>query len=360
MTNRERFLRTMHYESVDRPPIWTDGPWPDTFERWYAEGYPKGVELEAFLGVDAHHYHGAAIDTFLIPPIEPTVLEDHGDYIIRRDCFGATIKDFKDHTTMPQWLDYLVKTPRDLEALTERLEWNGGRGRVPADWDAQVHKIKASGLGAVAAGGSYYGILRNLMGMERLSLMYYDAPEVIKRYSDTYFNIIMRTLERAFADLPGEIIYVGFNEDFAYRNAPLLSPAMFREFIMPYYQEVTAFARSRGVDLFWLDSDGNIRALLPDLLAAGINIFYPMECAAGMDPLAIRRDFGRAVRMIGGIDKRALAAGKDAIVKEVRTKVPPLIAEGGYIPRVDHSVGTDISLENYLFYFKQLRECLCC
>jgi uroporphyrinogen decarboxylase len=194
------------------------------------------------------------------------------------------------------------------------------------------------------------------MGMEQLSVMLYDAPEAIKRFNAKYHAVIMRTMERAFRDLKGEIVCGQAGEDFAYKTAPLLSPAMYREFIMPHQQEAVDYCKSRGVDLFWFDSDGNIRALLPDLLKAGINIFYPMECAAGMDPLAIRREFGRDVRMIGGIDKIELAKGKPAILQEMRRKIPPLLKEGGYVPMIDHSVGSDISLENYSYYMETLKE----
>ena len=355
MTNRERFLRAMHYEPVDRPPFFMDGLWPDTWERWYREGYPKGKTLEEFLGVEGLHYHGLSIDTFLIPPIPPVVLEEHDQWVTRRDCYGATLRDFKDQTTMPMWLDYMVKTPADLYPLIEKLQWNDGLGRIPANWPDKVREIRASGLGCVASGGSYYGNLRNLMGVEALSVMYYDAPEALRAYNDAYFNVIMRTLEIAFRDLRGEILYVSFGEDFAYKTAPLLSPAMYREFIMPYHRQVTEFAKANGVDLFWFDSDGNITEMIPHLLAAGVNMMYPIEVAAGMDPCALRKTFGRDLRMIGGIDKRALAQDKAAIRREVFSR-RDMVREGGYLPRVDHSVGTDISLANFVYYFDCMKE----
>lgn len=356
MTNRERFVRTMHFEPVDHPPFFMASLWPDTWERWYREGYPQGAAPAEYFGYEEFHYHSVGIDTFLIPPIVPAILEDHGEFVIRRDCFGATIKDFKDHTSMPQWLDYGIKEPADLEPLMERLEWNNGAGRMPADWDARVKTIKESGLGCQVSIGSYYGILRSLMGVERMSTMLYDAPETIQRYNARYHDLIMRVLERAFRDLKGEIICGSGGEDFAYKTAPLLSPDMYREFIMPHHRATVDYCKSQGVDLFWFDSDGNYLSLMPDLLKAGINIFWPMECAAGMDPLTVRRRFGRAARMIGGIDKMEVAKGKEAIRREMSRKIPPLIEEGGYIPAIDHSVGADISLENYRCYVETLKE----
>jgi uroporphyrinogen decarboxylase len=356
LTNRERFYNVMHYLPVDHPPFFIDGLWPDTYELWYGQGYPRGVELEDYLGIERLRYHGVPIDSFLIPANEIRILEEDENFVIKTDHYGATIKDFKDHTSMPHWVDFPVKTPGDLEALIDRLQWNGGAGRIPADWDAQVAAWKADGLGVVATGGSYYGALRNLMGVELLSTMLYDAPESLQRYNDAYFEIIMRILERVFADLPGEVLYLWFGEDFAYKTAPLLSPAMYRKFIMPYHQAIVELARSHGVDIFFFDSDGNINLMLPHLLEAGINLFYPVECAAGLDPLTLRATYGRDLRMIGGIDKRALATSKPAIRAELERKVPPLIADGGYIPRVDHSVGTDISLEHFRYYMEVLLE----
>ena len=60
--------------------------------------------------------------------------------------------------------------------------------------------------------------------------------------------------------------------------------------------------------------------------------------------------------MVGGIDKREVAKGKEAIKQEVMKKVPKLIEEGGYIPKIDHSVCSDISLENYSYFTNLLKE----
>ena len=74
-----------------------------------------------------------------------------------------------------------------------------------------------------------------------------------------------------------------------------------------------------------------------------------------MDPLELRNRYGKDVQMMGGIDKREIAKGKEAIKKEVK-KIPKLINEGGYIPRIDHSISSDISFQNYKYYIKLLKE----
>ena len=96
-----------------------------------------------------------------------------------------------------------------------------------------------------------------------------------------------------------------------------------------------------------LDSDGNTEVLLPLMIEAGINCHWPLEVAAGMDPIKIHQKYGKNLALAGGIDKRELAKGKEAIRKEIERKIG---RDGGYIPSVDHTIPPDVSLENFLYY----------
>ena len=355
MNNRERYLKTMHFEKVDHPPFQLAAPWEETFQRWYREGYPRGRELHDFLEVEPLKARDVNIDTFLIPPFEEKVEYEDDRIVIKRDCFGARLRTFKNQASVPQWLDYAIKTESDLLKLIDRLNPDLEE-RLPKDWEEKKKKRgQDTDCLTFASGGSYYGTLRNLMGVERLSLMLCDSPDVIKKFNDAYHHLIMTVLEKAFNDLDN-IDFLRFGEDFAYKTSSLISPRMYREFIMPYHKAVTDFARSKGVDIFFFDSDGNLNEMLPHLLEGGVNLIFPVECAAGMDPLGLRRKFGKRLRMIGGIDKMEIAKGKEAIKREVLKKVPPLIKEGGYIPCIDHSVPPDIPLEDYLYYIDLLKE----
>jgi uroporphyrinogen decarboxylase len=109
------------------------------------------------------------------------------------------------------------------------------------------------------------------------------------------------------------------------------------------------------VKVIELDSDGNTEALLPMLIEAGFNCHWPLESAANMDPVKIRKKYGTSLALMGGIDKRELAKGKKAIEEELRRKVLPMLETGGYIPTVDHTIPPDVSLENALYYFELKR-----
>jgi uroporphyrinogen decarboxylase len=141
----------------------------------------------------------------------------------------------------------------------------------------------------------------------------------------------------------------------AFNNGPLISPKHVEKLMVPNYRRVNETLRSRGVDIIGVDSDGKLDKLIPLWLEGGINFVYPNEVAAGNDVAALRQQFGREMRLVGGIDKRELAKGRDAIGKELERRLP-LIADGGYLPSVDHSVPPDISFDNYLAYLELYRE----
>ena len=167
---------------------------------------------------------------------------------------------------------------------------------------------------------------------------------------------IIATCQRALEDV--EVDFFFWHEDFAYNSGPLVSPKIFKDFLLQRYRRVNDFLRAHGVDIIFLDSDGNLTALIPLLLEAGINGLFPCECAAQQDPIELRKEFGRDLLLWGGIDKRALTADQKTIKHELISKLPYLIESGGYIPTLDHFVPPDVSYQNFLFYLDLKRKIL--
>jgi uroporphyrinogen decarboxylase len=75
-----------------------------------------------------------------------------------------------------------------------------------------------------------------------------------------------------------------------------------------------------------------------------------------MDYRNIRREFGRDLGLIGGIDLDVLRRDKEAIRREIEEKVPPLLADGGYVPLADGRVREDVAFENYTYYRRLLEQ----
>jgi uroporphyrinogen decarboxylase len=141
-------------------------------------------------------------------------------------------------------------------------------------------------------------------------------------------------------------------EDMCHKTGPLISPAWFREFMLPHMKRVTRGLHDVGIDIIMVDSDGRVDELLPLWLEAGVNLHYPLEAAAGCDPLRYRELYGRDILLMGGIDKRVMRDGctRADVEREVMAKVPALWKQGGYSPMVDHAVPPDVPFELFRHY----------
>ncbi|MFH0797017.1 MAG: uroporphyrinogen decarboxylase family protein [Candidatus Omnitrophota bacterium] len=356
MNNLERFLKVIKFEEVDHPPLLVDGPWSDTLTRWYQEGYPKGVGLEEYFEVEPLRFEYVGPNTGLYPPPEEKTISEDDGVIIKMDHYGRRVRDFKNSTTMPEWLEFPVKGPKDLERIIkEHFDLSLMEERWSKDWQEKKKEwLKPErAFGLFLDGGCYYNTLRNLAGVEYASYLFYDAPDLVDELFERINVICLEGLKKVLPEI--KVDYLGFGEDIAYKTSTLISTEMYRRFLQPRYKRVTEFAGSYGLDVTWYDSDGDVKPFMDLYFESGIDCFAPCEVAAGMDPVELRRRYGKRIKMIGGIDKREVARGKEAIKKEVLKKLP-VIEEGGYIPKIDHSISSDISLDNYSYYLNLMKE----
>jgi len=132
---------------------------------------------------------------------------------------------------------------------------------------------------------------------------------------------------------------------------------MYAEIVLPSYDPVLEVLARRGVEAIIFISWANPRRLLPAIIERGFNCLWAYEAnPQAMDYRELRREFGPGLRLIGGIDLDVLRQDKDAIRREVEEKVPPLLADGGYIPMLDGRVRADVPFENYVFYKRLLEK----
>lgn len=357
MTNRERFLMLMDYKPVDCVPLHLVKPWTDTIARWRNEGLPPDVDPHEYLGItDCLKVYNSGYVFGLYPEFEKRICERTDEYTIFIDEMGRTVKNFNNHTSMPEWLDQPVKSPDDLKfILKEHLDVEHPDARFPAGFEDKLRSESAAGRLIMVNGGGFYWILRSLAGVDGASYLLYDAPELVEELFERLEMQIIEGLRRTLKVCQPDVL--GYGEDVAFKTGPLMSPDMFRTMIIPRYRRILKAAAAGGIKHTWYDSDGDIRMLLPDMLDIGIDCFAPCEVAANMQPNELRRQYGRKIRMIGGIDKRQIAAGKRAIDAELE-RILPVIKEGGYIPSIDHSVSADISWSDYCYFLEKLQKML--
>jgi uroporphyrinogen-III decarboxylase len=147
------------------------------------------------------------------------------------------------------------------------------------------------------------------------------------------------------------------HEDFAGKSGPLVGPAQIAEHFAPYYRAIWEPLAERGARLFQMDTDGNINAVIPALLDCGINCLYPMEPAAGMDAVEVRRTCGRKLAMLGGIDKHVLRGDRAAIRRELEYKLSTALRTGCALG-LDHQIPNGTPLAHYRYYVDLGREIL--
>jgi uroporphyrinogen decarboxylase len=349
MTNRERYFATFRYESLDHPPLMLGGPWPETVRRWQAEGMPAGVDLYDYFGLEPVQYLYIGPSTRMFPAWEEKLLEETETHVTLRTSKGSTVKRCKgmEQAGAEHYLDYPIHGPEDMGWLAEKLDPNVP-GRDDGSWRQKLEEKRGRPETILLSDfGSFFGDLHEHMGTEQTLTAFYDHPELIHFYNDKIATLCEVSMDKV---LPlGGVDYMGGHEDMAYKGAPMISPAMFREFLMPYYRRTVTKARGYGQWIFMQDCDGDFRLLLPLWLEVGVNGMAPCEVAAGIDVGELRAEYGRELLLSGGIDKRAIAAGKAETKAELekRYKTAEL---GGYIPGIDHGVPPDVSWENYSYY----------
>jgi len=346
MNSRERYVATTHYQERDRIYQWEMGPYEETIKRWHREGLPLDTDWAYFSGYD--RFEVAPVDVGLCPGFEYETIEETGEYEIYRDRDGVIKKKLRNAPppAMPQYLEYPLKGRDQWPEFKKRLNPDSP-ARFPVHWESIKKQYLNRDFPLGIHAGSLYGWLRNWMGVEGISLAVYDDPAFLEQAATEMTDCVLAVLEKAFEGV--EYDFAVFWEDMAYKTSSLISPAHYRKIFLPQYRRITDRLHRAGIDILMLDSDGNVEELIPCWLDVGINFIYPMEVAAGMDVVALRKKFGKELLIGGGMDKRILASDKNAIKKMVEDKVA-LMQEGGYVPGCDHAITPDISWENYRYY----------
>ncbi|MGB9642746.1 MAG: uroporphyrinogen decarboxylase family protein [Candidatus Ratteibacteria bacterium] len=356
MTPRERWQNVFHFRPVDRIFNMEFGWWTDTLIRWHNEGLPQEVDTigkgDLFFGFD--RMLSVPVNLGLDPVFKTETIEETEKYIVTRDSTGVIAKQFKDGTSsIPHYIKFPIENRSDWLEFKKRLSPDSNRYPSEKDWQEFKKIAENCKNPVIIGGGSLFGWLRNWMGFENCLMAFYDQPDLIEEMIEYMCEFVLKVDERALNEI--KIDAVSMWEDMAFKTQPMISPALFRKYLVPRYKKLSARFRKAGIDLIFIDCDGNINELVELWLNAGINIMFPLEINSGSDPVQLRKRFGKKVLLMGGVDKKALIEGPSAIDRELE-RIKPVVEEGGYIPHVDHRVPPDVSLKNYLYYLEKKRE----
>lgn len=364
MTHRERFHRVFTYQPVDRIPFYFFGAWPETKRRWIAEGFTGECDLSADKGpqlpgmdpdweVGLWDNHGMVV-TGPIGDIEPIVLEEYDDKRVVRSATGKVDLIYTGGTSISHTITHpLEPTRASWDHFKRWLDVDDPR-RVPDDRPQIAQRLNARDAVTCFMGGSFYGWLRDFMGVVNLSYLMYDDPVLLEEMVETLAEHFMRLLEPVLKICRFDFVY--FFEDCCGASGPLFSPKVYRAVFDRYYQKLIRFYKSMGVPLALIDSDGVVDPLVSCWLGSGFDIVFPVEVGVwGANPAQFREKFGSDLRMFGGVDKRLISGPEEALRRHL-FQCKKEADKGGYIPIPDHRIPPEVSYEQMKTYVRVFRE----
>jgi uroporphyrinogen decarboxylase len=381
MESVERLKATYNFQPVDRLFRRDFYIWNEALLRWQGEGMPIKVfldktcedtiepgeypdELNELFGYDERADFPVGMlgwcEPAFVPEIEPKVIESTDDYDIVLDEAGRTVRFKKGlrHGFMPTYLKHAVSCDNDWhEDIAPLLDVN-----TPARWNDMPGVIEEA-KSANAAGKMIcqrviggYMYLRALVGPEGICYMFMDNPALVHKMMRQWLELADAVTTRVQQHVEIDELFLA--EDISYNHGLLVSPDMIREFLFPYYSQLIANIRSRQKDkrlFIQIDTDGFVGDTIDLYLEVGMDVMSPFEIAAGNDVVQIAKKYPNLV-MCGGIDKRILADGKEAIDDYLQRVIPFMVKRGGYIPTCDHGVPDNVSYENYMYYRKRIMQ----
>ena len=347
MTSRERIQKIMNFEVPDRIGIF-DWHWAAALNRWREEGLPEDANLSKHFGYDMI---SIGVDSSF--RLERKILEETEETYIERNSFGMTQRQWKgEKQGAPHQIDTVVKTRSDWEGLKNRFMPSSDRFE-----DNVVQKTRQLHEEGYWINYWYlepFELVWRFFGFKETLMLMAEDPEFLSELFEACADQVIDNFDEAVArgaEFDGNFA----GGDLAGKNGPLFSPRMYRELLMPHHRRIFQHFNNRGVPTFY-HGDGDERELLDSLIEAGVVAMHPLEQKAGMDLFDLKRGYGDKLVLFGGIDVRNLGGSREEIEKEIRTKVPVAMENGGYIYCVDHSVAPSVSYENYLYVLHLIRE----
>ena len=170
----------------------------------------------------------------------------------------------------------------------------------------------------------------------------------------------LRNLERYLEAVGDYIQIIQMGDDLGTQHGPQISPRLYREMIKPRHQRVYSTVKEQSDIYVFLHSCGAIFDFIPDLIEAGVDILNPVQTSArGMDPVALKREFGHRITFWGGgcDTQRVLPRGTPEEVREdVRERLRVFAPGGGYVFAAVHNIQPDVPPENLVAMFQAVRE----
>lgn len=339
MNTRERVTRMFEHREADRVPV-TDIAWQGAIARWKREGMPADADYVNFFGLDRMMLLYADNS----PRFEAKVLEETDRYRIYTTSWGTTQKEFKELDSTPEFLDFTIHDPDSWRKAKERITPSDDR----INWaylEKNYRRLREEG--AWMAADLYFGfdwMHSWVVGTENILIALIEEPEwcveMFHHFLDTHLALFDRMWEKGY-----EFDAIRWPDDLGYKGTTFFSVDMYRELLKPVHKKAIDWAHKKGIKAC-MHSCGQITGFIPDFIDIGLDCLNPLEVKAGVDPVAVKKQYGDKLVLHGGANA-ALFHDREAFEAQMREIFPAMKENGGYIFSSDHSVPPQVSLEDY-------------
>ncbi len=339
MTSKERWLAVLRRETPDRIPMDYWATDEATAKLMKHLGLSTGRELFARLHIDQPLKLEPA---YVGPPIPPG-----------RDIYGCGYQDVDYGTGVyPECVHHPLADCATIDEIEAAITWPS------ADW------FDVASLADQIAGNEDRPI-RNIdcepfltyVDMRGMAQAYMDLStnrEIVEHCLDRLFDFRYEVARRIFETLPGQVDIMYVAEDFGAQENLLFSPRLIREIFIPRMKRVMDLVHEAGATVF-THSDGAIRPIIPDLIAAGMDALNPIQWRCkGMEREGLKRDFGDRIILHGGVDnQQTLPFGTvEDVRQEVIDNIRIMGDGGGYILAPCHNIQAVSPPENVVALYE--------
>lgn len=367
MDSRERTFLALNYEQPDRVPLdlWLSaGMWRKLEEQ-------RGVTQDAFLDAHDVDLRYIAGPRYVGPPLSTFPDGSREDlWGVRRHTVELHLRDGAGCDAVERYQE-LSASP--LAGATSVAQIEAYEHWPSADWfdyggiAEQCRAIRSQGRVAVFMGDRLNRIAQlkpamYLRGIEHILLDMSLNPEIARAILRHIRDFSLAYAERIFEAADGGLDMLLTGDDFGAQNGPLLSPAMWTDFLAPGFAEYVALAKRYGLRVMH-HTCGGVRPLIPLMMRRGLDVLQSLQPEArGMDPFELKAAFGTRpdarLAFQGGLSiQRTMPFGSPNDVRvAVRRCIEALAPGGGYILGAAHNIQADTPLTNLDALFDAHRE----
>lgn len=176
------------------------------------------------------------------------------------------------------------------------------------DFSECIERLRSAGSVYRASGmwTPFFHLVADFFGMDNYFIKMYTHPEVVHAVTRHIVHFYLEANRRFFEQAQDLVDGFFFGNDFGTQLDLLISPELFREFVAPYFGQLTNLGHEYGKQII-LHSCGSIYKVIPDLIDLGIDALHPLQArAANMEAERLGAEFGGALAFVGAIDTQEL------------------------------------------------------